>query len=325
VLLSAFFSGAEMAFVSVNRAVIREKALEGDRKAAVLDALLKNPNAVISALVIGNNFVNIFASILAGAVTTIVFGNIGIGVATILMMFVVIIFCEIAPKSYAIQNMRFALRIARPLRLITKLFYPLVMLVSGISNSLIRLAGGKGGRRSIVTEKEIMAMMRLGEDEGTIERDEREMVKDVFEFNETRACDLATPKEKIVFIQENDAITTLIQKSMMTGLSRFPVYRTNVDDIVGMVHVKDTFNVPDKTMLVKHLVRPILKLDPSMKADDIVRTMRRQKTHLAVIQSKSGKTLGLLSLEDLVEEIFGEIVDEHDKEKYFSNISETPT
>jgi len=108
VFASAFFSGAEMAFVSINRAVVRDKAREGDKHAKVLDRLLQKPNNVISAIVIGNNFSNILASILAGTVTTIIFGNIGIGIATVVMMFVVIIFCEIAPKSFGLQNMRFA-------------------------------------------------------------------------------------------------------------------------------------------------------------------------------------------------------------------------
>jgi putative hemolysin len=320
IFISAFFSGAEMAFVSVNRAVVREKAGEGDKNARILDSLLKEPNTVISAIVIGNNFVNIFASILAGAVATIIFGNIGIGIATVLMLFIVIIFSEVAPKSYAIQNMRFALRVARPLSVFTRLFYPLVVLVSGISNGLIHLAGGKGGRRSIVTEKEIMAMMRLGEAEGTIERDEREMVKEVFEFNETRGYELFVPKDKIAFIHEDETLANLIQKSMDTGFSRFPVYRKDYDDIIGMVHVKDTFKFTDKNTPVKVIIRPILKLDPSMKADDILRTMKRQKTHLAILQTADGKTRGLLSMEDLIEEVFGEIVDEHDKEKVIADI-----
>jgi magnesium and cobalt exporter, CNNM family len=316
VCVSAFFSGVEMAFVSINRAVVRDKAKDGDKHAQILDRLLQKPNNVISAIVIGNNLANIFASILAGAITTIVFGNIGIGIATVVMMFVVIIFCEISPKNFGFHNLRFALRVARPLALITWMFHPLVVLVASISNGLIQMAGGKKRPRALVTEKEIMAMMRLGEAEGTIERDEREMVKEVFEFDETRAYEIYTPKDKVVFIHENDTFADLIQKSISTGFSRFPIYRNDLDDIVGMVHIKDTLKINDKNMLVKSIMRPMLKIDSDMKADDILRLMKSKKTHLALLQTADGKTKGLLSMEDLIEEIFGEIADEYDLEHF---------
>ena len=155
-------------------------------------------------------------------------------------------------------------------------------------------------------------MMRLGEEEGTIEKDEREMVTEVFEFDETRAYEIYTPKDKIAFIQENDSIDSLIDKAITTGFSRFPVYRKNQDDIIGMVHIKDTLIIEDTSMSVSNIMRDMLKISSSMKADDVVRAMKRHKTHLALLQDPQGKTLGLLSMEDLIEEIFGEIVDEHD-------------
>jgi len=319
VCISAFFSSSEMAFVSVNRALVKDKAREGDKHANILDKLLQDPGSVISAIVIGNNLVNIFASIIAGAVATAVFGNIGIGIATVIMVFVVIVFSEVAPKTFGIHNMRFALRVARPLATVTRLFHPLVVLVTAISRGLIHAFGGKERRKSVITEKEIMAMMRLGEAEGTIQRDEREMVNEVFEFDETRAYEIYTQKEKIEFINENDTISDLVEKSIKTGFSRFPVYRNDLDDIVGMVHVKDSLIITNKNMPVRSIMRPILKIDSSMKVDDVLRSMKLNKTHLALLQTPDGKTKGLISMEDLVEEIFGEIADEHDNEIPFSN------
>ena len=128
-LLSAFFSSAEMAFISINRAVVKEKSRDGEKHAIILDRLLQKPENVISAIVIGNNLVNILASIIAGTVATIFFGNIGIGIATIVMMFVVIIFSESTPKSFGIRNMHFALRVARPLAFVSKLFHPLLQCI----------------------------------------------------------------------------------------------------------------------------------------------------------------------------------------------------
>ncbi|UCF12350.1 MAG: HlyC/CorC family transporter [Thermoplasmatales archaeon] len=311
IIVSAFFSSSEMAFVSINKAVIIDKARKGDKKAKILEELLKNPDNVISAIVIGNNLVNIFASILAGIITTTIFGNIGIGIATVVMMFLILIFSEATPKAFGIKNENLALKVARSLSIITKLFHPMVVLLNSISSGLISLVGGKK-RRTVVTEHEIMAMMRLGEEEGTIEKDEREMVNDVFEFDETHAYEIYTPKDKVEFIRENEAIENLIQKSIKTGFSRFPAYRKDLNDIVGMAHVKDSLIIEDTSLHVKYIMRKILKIDSSMKADDVLREMKRNKTHLALLQDQEGKTLGLISMEDLIEEIFGEISDEHD-------------
>ena len=310
--ISAFFSSSEMAFVSLNRAVIVDKAKKGDQRAKILEKLLKEPDEIISAIVIGNNLVNIFASILAGTITTIAFGSIGIGIATVLMTFLVIIFSEATPKAYGINNEKFALRVAKPLAITTKLFHPLIVFVTSTSDFILKITGNPVNRKSLVTEEKIKAMMRLGEEEGTIEQDEREMVDEVFDFDETRAYEVYTPKENIVFINENASIKELIDKSIKTGYSRFPVYGKDLDDIVGMVHVKDSLIIEDETLPVKNIMRKILKVDPRMKVDDILREMKRNKTHLALLQTKDKKTRGLISMEDLIEEIFGEISDEHD-------------
>lgn len=312
IFISAFFSSSEMAFVSINKAVIIDKARKGDKKAKILEELLKHPDNVINAIVIGNNLVNIFASILAGVIATLLFGSIGIGIATVIMILLVLIFSEATPKAFGIKNEILALRVARPLSIITKLFHPMVVLLNHVSNGLISLVGGKK-QRTAVTEHEIMAMMRLGEEEGTIEKDEREMVNDVFEFDETHVYEIYTPKNKVEFISEKDTIEDLIQKSIKTGFSRFPAYRKNLNYIVGMVHVKDSLVIEDTSIQVKKIMRKILKIDSRMKVDDVLREMKRNKTHLALLQDKKGKTLGLVSMEDLIEEIFGEISDEHDR------------
>ncbi len=311
---SAFFSSSEMAFVSINRALVVEKARGGDKKAQRLERLLKKPDDVISAIVIGNNIVNIFASVLAGWVAIELVGDLGVGIATAVMTLVVIIFSEMTPKTLGINNEQLAYRVARPLSGITWLFHPLVVLLTGISNGLLRLMGAPARRRTVVTEDEIMAMMRLGEEEGTIERDEREMVNEVFEFDETRAYEVFTPKEEVVFMHEDTSIKELVVKSIDTGFSRFPVYRRDTDDVVGMVHVKDTLVFEDRDVPVKQIMRPILKVDPGMKVDDILREMKRSRTHLALLQTREGTTRGLVSMEDLIEEIFGEITDEHDED-----------
>jgi putative hemolysin len=312
IFISAFFSGSEMAIVSIDRALIVDKARKGDKRAKILEELLKKPDDVIGAIVIGNNIVNIFASILAGFVATTIFGNYGIGIATAIMFILVIIFSESTPKAFGRKNIKWALRSAKSIRIFTKLFHPAVVFVRFISNRLLCMLGKPEKERDLVTEQKIMALMRLGEEEGTIEKDERAMVNDVFEFDKKIADEVDRPKYKIEFIHEDDTIDILIQKSVETGFSRFPVYKNDYDNVVGMVHVKDSFNIEDKSTKVKKIMRDVLIINPSMKADDVFRQMRDYKTHLAVLKDKNGKTIGLVSMEDLVEEIFGEISDEHD-------------
>jgi putative hemolysin len=325
VSISAIFSSSEMAFISINRASISDKSREGNRRAQILIKLLKKPNDVISAIVICNNLVNISASILAGALITNIFGDIGIGLATALMFFILLIFGEVAPKAFGFHNEKLALRVAKLLAAITRIFHPLVRALSLISNRLIDMLGEREKYNVTITEKEILSMMRLGEAEGTIQRDEREMVHEVFEFDETPAYKVYTPKEKIIGIQEDEPLQALITKSIETGFSRFPLYRRDIDDIIGMVHIKDTLIIEDKTLPVKNIRRDILRIqNPNMKVDDILREMKRLKIHLAVVLSTDGKTIGLVSMEDLIEEIFGEILDEHDKSHLQEKITKQP-
>ena len=186
-----------MAFISINRAFIVDKAREGNKHAIILEKLLKDPDKVISSIVIGNNIVNIFASVLAGFVATTIFGNIGIGIATMAMFFLVIIFSESTPKAFGRNNEKWALKSAKILQIISLLFHPFVIILNHISSTFLSLLGEKEKKSDVVTEDEIMAMMRLGEEEGTIEKDEREMVSDVFEFDETIADDVDKPKHAI--------------------------------------------------------------------------------------------------------------------------------
>jgi putative hemolysin len=312
IFISAFFSGSEMALVSIDKALIVDKARRGDKRAKILKKLLKQPDDVISAIVIGNNIVNIFASILAGFVATNIFGNLGIGIATAIMFVLVIIFSESTPKAFGRKNEKWALRSAKSIFIFTKIFYPLVVFVRYISNGLLNIIGKPEKDGDFVTEEKIMAMMKLGEEEGTIEKDERTMVNEVFEFDEKIADEVDKPKHKIEFIHQDDTINKLTVKSVETGFSRFPVYNKNYDDVVGMVHIKDSLDIKDKSTKIKKIMRDVLIINPNMKADDVFRKMREYKTHIALLKDKYDKTIGLVSMEDLVEEIFGEISDEHD-------------
>ncbi len=312
IILSAFFASAEMAFVSADIIKIRGKAMKGNKNAIILEKLLEKPDEVVSAIVVGNNLVNITASIIAGAIATYFFGSMGVGIATAIMTLLIIIFGESTPKAFGINNEEFAIKIAKYLLAIWKIFYPIARIFSKISNSIIKLIGKKSLNKKTITEDEIKVMLDLGVEHGTIEKDEKELVEEVFDFNETKAIEVFVPREEVVYLKENDKIKDLIKKSVETGYSRFPICRGDIDDVVGMVHVKDAL-MKNEDMAVKEIMREIIKIPPGMKIDDVLREMQKRKVHMAVLQSKDGKTIGVVTLEDLIEEIFGEIKDEHDK------------
>lgn len=311
IFLSAFFAAAEMAFVSIDRVKVRMKSSNGMKNAILLEKLLDNPDEVVSAIVVCNNLVNITASILAGALATYWFGSVGVGIATAVMTLLIVIFGETTPKAFGINNEKFAFKVSRTLFIIWKIFYPVSKMFAMISNSIVKLLGKDERKKTMITEEEIKTMLDLGVEDGTIEKDEKELVEEIFDFDETRAMEIYVPIEEVVSLHEDDTVEKLIKKAVETGYSRFPVYREDKDDIVGMVHIKDAL-LKDKNTPIKEIMRNILKITPKMKIDDVLREMQKRKVHMAVIQSKDGKTRGLVTLEDLIEEIFGEIKDEHD-------------
>ncbi|HDS45534.1 MAG TPA: HlyC/CorC family transporter [Methanomicrobia archaeon] len=311
IMLSSFFAAAEMAFVSVNRVNVREKSVSGEKNALLLEHLLEEPDEVISAIVIGNNLANITASVLAGAVATALVGHIGVGIATAVMTLIIVIFGEAVPKAYGIHNESFAFRVARLLYLVHRLFLPVVKVFSVISDVLLKLLGKEHRKRAVVTEEEVKTLIALGVHEGTIQKDEQKLVEEIFEFDETKVAEVRVPYEKVVSLPESGTVADLIALAAETGYSRFPIYRADKADLVGVVLVKDALLKPKSAPLTE-LMRDLLRISPGTKADDLLREMQRKKVHMAVIQSPMGRPIGLVTLEDLIEEVFGEIRDEHD-------------
>ena len=311
IFLSSFFAAAEMAFVSVNRMKVRKKAKIGDKDAIILEKLIKKPGEVVSAIVICNNLVNITASILAGVVAAFLFGNIGVGVATAIMTLLVVVFGEAIPKAYGIHNEKFAFKVAKSLNILTIFFSPVSRGLSALSNVFLRTLGKEVGKKALVTEEEIKIMLDLGVQDGTIKKDEKHMVNEIFDFDDTETREVFIPIESVYFLHENDNLRHLKKRAVETGHSRFPVYRKNKKDIVGIAHVKDAL-LKDEKISVKEVMKSVFFVRQKMKADDVLRKMQKNKAHMAVVKSKNGKILGIVTFEDLIEEVFGEISDEHD-------------
>ena len=311
IFLSSFFAAAEMAFVSVNRIKVRKKAKLGEKSAVILEKLLKKPAEVVSAIVICNNLVNITASILAGVVATFLLGNIGVGIATAVMTLLVVVFGEAIPKAYGIHNLKFAFMMAKSLNALTIVCSPVSRGLSAISNVFLRILGKEVGKKALVTEEEIKIMLDLGVQDGTIKKDEKHLVNEIFDFDDTETKEVFMPIKSVYFLHENDILRQLKKRAVETGHSRFPVYRKNKGDIVGIAHVKDAL-LKDEKIRVKEVMKNVFFVQQKMKADDVLRKMQRKKAHMAVVKSKNGKILGIVTFEDLIEEVFGEISDEHD-------------
>lgn len=311
IFLSAFFSAAEMAFISSRRIRVKKAIEEGNKKAILLESLMKKQDEVVSTIVVCNNLVNISASILAGYYTTKYFGDIGIGIATALMTLVVVVFAEAIPKSYGISNYKFAFKTARVLQLITIIFSPLSKSLAFFSNFFLKLIGKEKKKKALITEDEIKAMLSIGIEDGTIDKEEKKIIEEIFDFDATKANEIYVPLKNIVSVHGNDTVETLKQITVKTGHSRFPVYRKSKEDIVGIVHIKDAL-LKDNEMLIHDIMRNIITISPGTRLDTIFTKMQKQKFHMAIIKAKDGSILGMLTLEDLLEEIFGEIHDEHD-------------
>lgn len=309
--LSSFFAAAEMAFVSVNRIKVKRKSESGDASAIALEELLQKPGEVVSAIVICNNLVNITASILAGVVAAFLFGSIGIGITTAIMTILIVVFGEAIPKAYGIHNEKFAFRVARSLKFLTIVFSPASRSLSAISNIFLKILGKDVFKRAVVTEEEIKIMLDLGVQDGTIKKDEKQMVNEIFDFDDTETKEVFIPLEKVFFINENNSLKKLKEIAVETGHSRFPVYNKNKNDIVGIVHVKDAL-LKDEKLKVKVIMKSVFFVKQQMKADDLLRKMQKKKAHMAIVKSWDGKIIGIVTLEDLIEEVFGEIIDEHD-------------
>lgn len=310
IFLSSFFAAAEMSFVSVEKINILKEIEKGDKKSKTIEKLYKKPNETVSAIVVCNNLVNISASILAGVLSTSYFGDIGVGIATAIMTFLVVVFGESIPKAYGINNYRFFLISVRYLNFIRFVFYPIAWGLSIISNTFIKILGKDIRQKAIVTEDEIKTMLKIGVREGSIKKDEKKMVEEIFEFDDTKAIEIYTPYNKIIGINNNETIQDLKKLVVKTGHSRFPVFNEK-KQIIGIVHLKDAL-LKDKNLLTENIMKSIFKISPNMKVDNVLRKMQKKKVHMALLETKKGKILGLVTLEDLIEEVFGDIKDEHD-------------
>lgn len=319
VVLSAFFSGSETALISVNKIRIRHLADTGNKNAAVILELLENPEQFLTAILIGNNIVNISASVLAAGAALHTFGDRGIAIATAVMTIFILVFGEVFPKTLASRHPEsIALHVAKPIRTVIFVLSPIVwVLTESINFLIVRFGGKERVKNPFVTEEKIKMMLKVGEKEGTIEKHEREIIHNVFELSDTKATEVMTPLENMVIIEESNTLDTALALINESGHTRIPVYKQDFDNITGMVYAKDFLKFSDHELSwikVHQVLRPTLVVRGGRKIYPILKELQQKKMNISVVVDDNKKVIGLVSIEDILEELVGEIFDEYDVE-----------
>lgn len=320
--LSAYFMSSETAITAVSKVRLRQLENEGDERARKLNSLLKDSTRLLSTILLGNNIAQNALTAVLTAVTLRWLSNLdlnpgwAIPISTIISTFLILIFAEVTPKSYAFQRAeKVALFTATPLSILHKLFSPVAIVMTTVANLILKVFGLKlVNPEPFVTEEEIKTLVDIGEEEGIIEEEEREIIEGVFEFSETLAREVMVPRVDIVALDVNSTFEEAIDTINMSGHSRIPIYEETIDNIVGILYAKDLlkyFGLKNPPPL-KAIMRSPYYVPETKPIDELFREMRAQKIHMAIIIDEYGGTAGLVTIEDILEELVGEIMDEYD-------------
>src|SRR6266436_2563706 len=319
-VLCGVASAAETALTSVSRIKLKNLVEEGDKKALEIERLISQPNVFLSTILVVNSVAVIVASSMTTVLALRFVPNYGELIGTILISLVVLIFCEITPKTAAVQNpIRWARVLVTPVRLAAWLLNPLIMTLSVITNTLVRLTGGQMKHRGpFVTEEELRLLVNVGEEEGVLEEEETEMIRSIFEFADTTVREVMIPRIDMVMLESDATVDEAVDLALQGGFSRIPVYEETIDNIIGVLYTKDMLRQlreDHNTLAIRDLVRPAYFVPVTKKLDDLLREIRQRRIHMVIVIDEYGAVAGLVTIEDLVEEIVGDIRDEYDREE----------
>ncbi len=325
IFLSALFSGIETALMSLNMIKVNSLVKQKKKGSEALHRIKQNPNKLIITILIGNNLVNIGAASLATVVFTGLFGSSGIGIATGVMTFLILVFGEITPKTFASQNSeRISLIIARPIELLSIILSPVVKVFSVISKIMSKLLGSK--KEAQLSEEELKTIVTMGRDEGILNKEAAEMMQNVLEFKGTKVTDVMTPDANIEMINGQEKLKDVINFVVKTPYSRYPVYVGNKDKIIGILDVDDVLKYAKNKRLdvkVKNIVRKAYFVPESKEIDDLLSEFGGKKMPLAIIVNEYGHVSGIVTVEDILEEIVGDIFDKSKRQSiYIKKVSD---
>lgn len=317
----------ETAVLAANKVHLRQRRDEGDARARLLCELLDDPGHLRTALQVANYTVNTSAAVLA-AVLFVAWAAPGRGLvlAIVVMTLALIVVGEIVPKTVAVKRAeQIALWASRPVWLLTAALTPVIRFLSWVSDLVVRPLGGHVNVAApLVTEEEIKLLLRMGQDEGVIKEDASEMIHSIFEFGDKVVREIMVPRIDMVGVPDTATVDGVLRVILAEGHSRIPVYHDTIDQVVGIVHVKDLLShikAGHYTLPAGEVIRPAYFVPESKRLDDLLREMRRRRTQIAIVVDEYGGTAGLVTVADLLEEIVGPIRDEHDvEEKLFESI-----
>jgi putative hemolysin len=319
-ILAALASASETALTSVSRIKIRNLAQDGNPRAQLIEQLLRDPNTFLTTILVLNNVAVIVASTMATLIALDVFSDYGEIISTVMISLLVLIFCEITPKTAAVQAPeRWAMLLVQPVYAFTLALKPVVVALTFVTGGLVRLFGGTPRVRGpFVTEEELRMLVEVGEEEGVLEEEEKEMIHNVFELGDTTVREVMVPRIDMVTIEADDTIQEAVDVIVQGGQSRIPVYSESIDNIIGVLYAKDLLKVFATSQAPRNvlpLVRQAYFVPETKRLDDLLHEMQRQRVHMAIVVDEYGGVAGLVTIEDLVEEIIGDIQDEYDREE----------
>ncbi len=317
-LLSAFFSSSETALTCVNKVKMKTLADEGNRRAEKLLKILENPGKMLSTILIGNNVVNISTTSLATTLTIRIFGSVFVGLATGLLTILILLFGEIVPKTAAnINSENLALRVAPTIAVLMFILTPVIFIVDKLSGFFFKLMGiDADSSYNPMTENELKTYVEVSHEDGAIESEEREMILNVFDLGDSLARDIMVPRIDMTMVDVDASYNKLQNLFRNTLYSRIPVYEEDKDHIIGTVNLKDFFLVRKSIdFSIRSIMRETYYTYETKKTDDLLIEMRESANNMAIVLNEYGAAVGLITLEDLLEEIVGEIRDEYDAEE----------
>lgn len=326
ILLSAFFSSAETALTTVNKIRLKTLIDEGNKTAGIVMKLIENPGKLLSTILIGNNIVNLSASSLSTVTATNLCISAGypipvstaVGISTGILTLLILLFGEIIPKTLATRySEQLSFKYARIIYVLTIVLTPLIFIINLMSNGILKLLGADKHTKATMTENELLTIIDVSHEEGVIEQEEHEMITNVVDFGDSRAKDVMVPRIDIVFASVDSTYEELTQLFKTEKYSRIPVYEDSKDNVVGIVNLKDLFcyDKPPEDFVLKDFLREPFFTYEYQKTSELMVTMRDQSFNIAIVLDEYGATAGLITLEDLLEEIVGEIRDEYDEDE----------
>ena len=325
-LLSGFFSSAETALMAANRYRIAYLARQGDARAQKVRELLHNRERLLSTILVGNNFTNIAASALATTVAIGLAGDEGAIYATIVMTVLVLIFAEIAPKTFATRHpQRVAFAVAPPIRIFVKILHPLASFAVAVANGVLMTFGKPVSTTPPISEEDIKGMISLSDEEVSIAREKRQMLRGVFRLEDLSIEDVMIPRTRVVPLEADASPRAIIDTIRASGFTRFPVYRGTLDNVIGVLNSKDVFRYSEDLdeLRIETMTRKPMFVPESAPLQVVLQAFQQERQHLAMVIDEYGGVEGIVSLEDVLEEIVGEIEDEFD-EPFIPPVTELP-